>query len=285
MSDLAAVIALGLFSAAGVQASEIACKTMLRSDFIRCEEDPLAAGQRCVSQEDLRPRGESLICDYAILNIEYERIYADQDRMLLAGAIQHEGVLAWRRNRDACTSVECLDDAFANWQQDVARTQPEQAVAQPGKPLAASLRRTPAVKSARSRPRLGNVSWVVTPTQDRTAPPQVIATTVSQPAVLAPIAVAPPVAQPHRVSVAPRQERTAGGWGSLGVLAWLGIFCGGLAYLWDRRLRHRFPGAPGIYGRGRRSIYRPRRRIPVPLLILSGLLVANGLVLIFILAR
>jgi len=53
-----------------------------------------------------------LICDSAGMSERYERIYAEQQRMLHKGSIQNADIANWRTRRDACDSARCLDALF-----------------------------------------------------------------------------------------------------------------------------------------------------------------------------
>jgi len=56
-----------------------------------------------------------LICDHALLSMGYRRIFADQQRLLREQKITDADVAAFRKQRDACTSLECLDVVFSGW--------------------------------------------------------------------------------------------------------------------------------------------------------------------------
>jgi hypothetical protein len=45
----------------------------------------------------------------------YRRIFADQQRLLREQKITDADVAAFRKQRDACTSLECLDVVFSRW--------------------------------------------------------------------------------------------------------------------------------------------------------------------------
>lgn len=104
----------------GAWASDIVCETSSRSLPARCDS-PTATGPECETQNDARPPVVRLICDYAMLSMGYERIYADQQSLLQAGSISESDVAVWREKRDSCDSVSCLDILFAEWQQSSAR--------------------------------------------------------------------------------------------------------------------------------------------------------------------
>ncbi|BDB22697.1 hypothetical protein CTP10_R00230 [Cupriavidus sp. P-10] len=110
---LAACIASSLLLTTVAQASDIACHHGLGSQAARCDGQPVA-GNTC-RHADKPPSGAALICDYTMLRGAYERVYAEQLQLLRTGEIGPDDIAAWRRHRDACTSVPCLDRAFANW--------------------------------------------------------------------------------------------------------------------------------------------------------------------------
>ncbi|WP_041680911.1 MULTISPECIES: PWWP domain-containing protein [Cupriavidus] len=118
---LATCFTFGLLLTASAQASDIACKTTLRPSIARCD-DPLAAGEACERVRDRHPTAATLICDYAMLRSKHEYIHAEQQQLLSAGAIEPDDVAAWRRRRDACTSVACLDSVFASWREHKSQT-------------------------------------------------------------------------------------------------------------------------------------------------------------------
>lgn len=63
---------------------------------------------------------ERLICDHALLSMGYRRIFADQQRMLREKKITDDDVAAFRKQRDACTTLDCLDGVFSAWKQNTA---------------------------------------------------------------------------------------------------------------------------------------------------------------------
>jgi uncharacterized protein (TIGR03382 family) len=67
---------------------------------------------RCAST---RQAAERVICDHAILNNEYESIFAQQQALLNAGRLSPEQLAQWRQSRNACTDVHCIDTVFARW--------------------------------------------------------------------------------------------------------------------------------------------------------------------------
>jgi hypothetical protein len=114
LARLATLLAWGLVAAGGAQASDFACQLAPQSATARCD-DPVSPGQRCGSPPDRRPVAQRMICEYAMLHMGYLRIDDDQRRQLRAGTLRMGDLQAWRRKRDACTSVPCLDAVFAEW--------------------------------------------------------------------------------------------------------------------------------------------------------------------------
>lgn len=110
---LAASVALSLLLTTGAQASDIACNHALAPQAARCDEQS-ATGSTC-RHADKPPSGAALICDYTMLRGRYENVYAEQLQLLRTGEIGPDDIAAWRRLRDACTSVPCLERAFAHW--------------------------------------------------------------------------------------------------------------------------------------------------------------------------
>ncbi|SMG56023.1 hypothetical protein SAMN06265784_1083 [Paraburkholderia susongensis] len=62
-----------------------------------------------------RQPAERVICDYAILNNEYDDIFAQQQALLRSGKLSAAQLARWRQSRNACTDVHCIDVVFAQW--------------------------------------------------------------------------------------------------------------------------------------------------------------------------
>lgn len=58
---------------------------------------------------------ERVICDHAILNNEYDDIFAQQQALLSSGKLSAAQLMQWRRARNACIDVHCVDGVFAQW--------------------------------------------------------------------------------------------------------------------------------------------------------------------------
>lgn len=58
---------------------------------------------------------ERVICDHAILNHQYDRIYGQQQVLTSAGKLSAEDLVDWRQLRNACTDVHCMEGVFAQW--------------------------------------------------------------------------------------------------------------------------------------------------------------------------
>jgi hypothetical protein len=61
-----------------------------------------------------------LICESALFSMGYQRIYADQQRMLKAGQVSETDITAFRAKRDGCKSAACLDTVFREWKANAA---------------------------------------------------------------------------------------------------------------------------------------------------------------------
>ncbi|MEM5428080.1 GntR family transcriptional regulator [Cupriavidus oxalaticus] len=115
-SLVAAAVAACLFAVGGAWASDIACKSPAGEPTVRCS-NPDGSGVRCsLITDEPRPRQRhALICDSSRLSDRYERIYAEQQRMLRKGRIDDGDITAWRARRDACESARCLEGLFAKF--------------------------------------------------------------------------------------------------------------------------------------------------------------------------
>jgi hypothetical protein len=112
--------AVSLSMVGGARASDIACKSPAGDSSVRCE-DPNGDGMRCaLSTDGPRPhiRQKHLICESAALSGRYERIYAEQQRMLRKGTIRDSDIAEWRVRRDACDSARCLESLFSKFWRD-----------------------------------------------------------------------------------------------------------------------------------------------------------------------
>ncbi|CAB3784139.1 hypothetical protein LMG28614_01884 [Paraburkholderia ultramafica] len=77
-----------------------------------------------------RQLAERVICDHAILNNEYDDIFAQQQALLRSGKLSPEQLARWRQARSACTDVHCIDGVFARW---AAMAKSVKAVATPAR--------------------------------------------------------------------------------------------------------------------------------------------------------
>ncbi|MGO4303170.1 hypothetical protein [Cupriavidus sp. RAF12] len=296
MGRLAPLIVLGLFVGASAQASDISCKSSLHSTTVRCD-DSIAGGPLCARHADKRPSAERLICDYAMLNMTYERIYADQRHMLNAGKIRPSEVLAWRRKRDACTTVKCVDQVFADWQrQAVTRRLAANPVQPSRKPFAASGQGMPEGKPAGEQPMRDEVQVSMSPmspTPDSVAPSLTSPSPSPSPSPLMETSAMPstPLASAHDMRgsrpapdapalVEHGRERAA--WAPPVGLAWLArlaplIALGvGLDWVLTRRRVEWPSGAAAIVARV--------RGVPRIAFVLGALLLLNGVLLAVIFA-
>lgn len=73
---------------------------------------------------------ERVICDHAILNNEYDDIFAQQQALMNTGRLSAQQVGQWRQARNACTDVHCVDMVFAQWTAMTRSVQPGAQAAQ-----------------------------------------------------------------------------------------------------------------------------------------------------------
>lgn len=71
-----------------------------------------ASDIQCKSTQQV---AERVICDHAILNNQYDDIYEQQQNYLSAGKLAAEDIDGWKRERNTCTDVHCIDEVFAKW--------------------------------------------------------------------------------------------------------------------------------------------------------------------------
>ncbi|WP_442793440.1 hypothetical protein [Paraburkholderia sp. HP33-1] len=67
---------------------------------------------QCATTQQL---AERVICDHAILNNEYDDIFAQQQALLSSGRLSSAQLAQWRHARNACVDVHCVDGVFAQW--------------------------------------------------------------------------------------------------------------------------------------------------------------------------
>ncbi|MCP3022905.1 GntR family transcriptional regulator [Cupriavidus basilensis] len=265
IGHLAVLVVLGLSALHGAQASDIDCKSASGAGSVRCE-DPQGNGMRCALETDGRPRNKHLVCDNAELSTRYERIYAEQQKLLHSGVTNDADVRAWRSRRDACGSVRCLDSLFHEWWRwrDAARMKPARPAVAPGTTVAPSTTvAAPVPPKQEPTP----------PARDQATPAQLAATVPesakpSEPASPAAAGVQAPPTSPGTGQV-PSEPASANVVLS-GLLAGLAAVGIGAAWLWKRKRERRA------------SLKHERRRvISAGMAILYGLLIVNVLLLAF----
>ncbi len=109
-------VAAGLFAASGAWASDIVCKPTARESPVRCN-NPDGSGVRCnlaTDEAGPRARPRHLICDSSRLSERYERIYAEQQRMLRKGRIQDSDIAAWRSGAMPATRYDAWKACLPN---------------------------------------------------------------------------------------------------------------------------------------------------------------------------
>ncbi|WP_454743012.1 GntR family transcriptional regulator [Cupriavidus necator] len=284
---------MGLSAASGAWASDIVCKPSARESPVRCN-NPDGSGVRCsLATDEAGPqaRRRHLICDSSRLSERYERIYAEQQRMLRKGRIQDSDIAAWRARRDACDSVRCLEGMFAKFwrERDSMRNAPARSDSPPD---AAAAMPTPASQEPAPTPALASTQTSTqTPTQTAQTATQTPAPTqrpqeglpstelLAMQATPEPVAPARPTAPPletlpvwqatapiiaENVNSSPHKSYPA----ALAVESLLsGLVVMGAGFLWTRRAA--------------RAQDRTRLAIPAAVVIVYGLLLVNALLLPF----
>lgn len=255
---LAVLVVLGLSAFDGVQASDIDCKSALSAGSVRCE-DPQGNGMRCLLVTDDRPRNKHLVCNSPQLSMRYERIYAEQQRLLRSRVTNTAEVNAWRVERDACRSERCLDGLFHQWWRwrDAARIKPARASVPPRITVAA-----PVPPKQEPKP----------PAEERAAPTQLTAMQESpQPTGPTPPAAVSFQTSPASIATGQAPPKLASGAVVLpGLLTGFAAFGIGTVCLWKRK-RDRRASAE----------HERRRAISADMAILYGLLIVNALLLAF----
>lgn len=71
----------------------------------------LAGDIACASSHQA---AERVICDNAIQNRQYDRIYNQQQKLLDAGKVSTDQIAPWRQELDTCSDVTCVDVVFQN---------------------------------------------------------------------------------------------------------------------------------------------------------------------------
>lgn len=285
-------IAAGLSAASGAWASDIVCKSTARESPVRCN-NPDGSGVRCnlaTDEAGPRARPRHLICDSSRLSERYERIYAEQQRMLRKGRIQDSDIAAWRSRRDACDSVRCLESMFAKFwrERDSMRVAPGRSdSANP----AATARSTPASQEAAPPPAAASApapqapqasTQIPAPTQrvPEEPPPAVPLATSAGPEPVEPTRPTAPAVEALPVWQGTTAPPVAGNKNSspakpypaaLAVESLLsGLAVMGAGFLWTRRAA--------------RAQDRTRFAIPAAVVVVYGLLLVNALLLPFTLA-
>jgi uncharacterized protein (TIGR03382 family) len=177
---------------------------------------------------------ERVICDYAILNNEYEDIFAQQQALLNAGKLSPERLAQWRQSRNACTDVHCVDTVFAKWK-SIAGSVEAAPQAAPAPVMASATALAPVGPTPDAIP---SIASQASPTSEASLVRQGSAAGVALPQPVAMQASSPAVAS---AAFSPSDARSTTGM-SAGLLAAL-LVAVGFGALFRRRKKS--GGAPG----------------------------------------
>ncbi|CAG2155884.1 GntR family transcriptional regulator [Cupriavidus numazuensis] len=269
---------LAFFAASGAYASDIACTAPLGGASARCAE-PYGSGVGCEPRAGAQAgaRKEHLICEYTMLSERYERIYAEQQRMLRKGTMLNADLAAWRAKRDACDTVRCMDSVFHMFwrQRDAMLKAPgKQTLARLGaSDSAAATTRDAASRPAAPVPKFGAHDVPAAALTPASVPaPRSAAGAPSDPSALEEMPERIPHAAPAPAARAQPREKPASAPLILESLAsGLAILGAGAGFVWNRRRTVPQEGEEAI---------QPRR-IPAMMMVAYGLLLVNALLLPF----
>lgn len=271
-----------LCAAGGAWASDIACNSPAGESTVRCN-NPDGSGVRCtLATDEPRPRARhALICNSSRLSERYERIYAEQQRMLRKGRIDNADITAWRARRDACESARCLEGLFARfWRERDSMKSASGAPASTSTPPTAKVQTSPTIQAPAAALPSPALAAVPDGTPATALPaPQAVQEPEQEPVALTqPLAAAAPApADPGAESLpyietfnsSPARSYPAA-LTAESVLSGLAVLGMGAGFLWTRR-------AAGA-GHGW------RRGVPAAIAIVFSLLLVNALLLPFTLA-
>ncbi|MEX3894358.1 hypothetical protein [Paraburkholderia sp. BR10954] len=137
---------------------------------------------------------ERVICDHAILNNEYDDIFAQQQALLGSGKLSSAQLAQWRHARNACIDVHCVDGVFDKWK-TLARAleagpQAAASVVVPSQTTMAPVGPNPQAPAVASAPEVPQAS-PASPTSEASLVRQGSAAGVALPQPVAPVASAP----------------------------------------------------------------------------------------------
>uniref|UniRef100_Q46PV9 Lipoprotein n=2 Tax=Cupriavidus TaxID=106589 RepID=Q46PV9_CUPPJ len=268
----AVAFAASLCGTSVARASDIDCKSAAQGSSVHCE-DPHGEGMRCSVDTNAPPsRGRQAhrICESATLAARYERIYAEQQRMLHKGTMLDADVTAWRAKRDACDSVRCLESLFARFwrERDAMRNAPRHQVSPPPAATAMpdSVRHEP-VPMTPPIPQAQEAPTSTQPPATHATPEPTELTRPSAPPMATPaVTQAPASPLAKDMNDTPDQPKPAA-LALESLVSGLAILGVGAGFLWTRRTA--------------RAQDRPCAAVPVAMVIAYGLLLLNVLLLPF----
>ncbi|MGF6381591.1 hypothetical protein OKW33_004561 [Paraburkholderia atlantica] len=158
-----------------------------------------ALGSTAASANDIQcattqQPAERVICDHAILNNEYDDIFAQQQALLGSGKLSSAQLAQWRHARNACIDVHCVDGVFDKWK-TMARSleagpQASASVVAPSETAMAPVGPHPEAPAVASAPEVSQASQAL-PTSEASLVRQGSAAGVALPQPVAPEASAP----------------------------------------------------------------------------------------------
>ncbi|GLC96865.1 hypothetical protein Tamer19_62740 [Cupriavidus sp. TA19] len=214
----------------------------------------------------------------------YERIYAEQQRMLRKGRIDNADITAWRARRDACESARCLEGLFARFWRE-RDSMKSGAPASTSTPPTAKIPTTPNIQApAAALPSPAQPSPALAAVPDGTPASALPAPQAVQEPEQAPVALTQPVAATAPTPTDPGAESLPyietfnssparsypAALTAESVLSGLAVLGMGAGFLWTRR------AAGAAHGW--------RRGVPAAIAIVFSLLLVNALLLPFTLA-
>lgn len=204
---LALLLSMAAFSSAGAWASDIQCATT-------------------------RQPAERVICDHAILDNEYDDIFAQQRALISSGKLSPQQLAEWKQTRNACTDVHCIDMVFAQWKA-VARSVEASSHAAQAPAMASATDMAPVGPAPDATPSVTSPASLASPTSEASLVRQGSAAGVALPQPVASQPASAAVAAAPSAASSPSDSRSTAGM-SAGLMAAL-LVAVGFGALFRRR--------------------------------------------------